>query len=62
MNKLGVAVIGFGVGRSHLRAYREIPGVQLVILCDTDEERLAQARQEFGGIATTSDVESSREP
>ena len=59
MNELGVAVIGFGVGRSHLRAYREIPGVRLVILCDTDEERLAQARQEFEGIATTRDVEEA---
>ena len=59
MNELGVAVIGFGVGRSHLRAYREIPGVRLVILCDTDEERLAQARQEFDGIATTRDVEEA---
>lgn len=59
MDELGVAVLGFGVGRSHMRAYDQIPGVRLVVLCDVNEERLAQARQEFDGIATTSDVEEA---
>src|SRR4051794_35334918 len=36
-----VAVIGFNQqGKSHIKAYRSIPGVRLVALCDVDEQVL----------------------
>lgn len=48
-----VAVIGFrGHGKTHINAYRKIPGVRLVALCDADKDVLnvglrdAQARNE----------------
>lgn len=40
-DEIRVAVVGFrGQGRSHIRNYREIPGVRLVALCDADRDVL----------------------
>src|SRR5438477_4099032 len=40
-NDIRVAVIGFNAhGKSHIRAYKSIPGVRLVALCDVDDHVL----------------------
>ena len=39
--KLAVAVIGLGFGAKHARVLSELENVQLVAVCDTDEQRLA---------------------
>jgi len=40
MNKYQVAIIGAGIGREHLDAYRELPNrFSVATLCDTDAER-----------------------
>ena len=47
---LKFAVIGTGFfAQNHLHAWAEIPGVELVAVCDTDPERLAAAARDFGG-------------
>src|SRR5256885_961877 len=43
-----VAVIGFhSHGKSHIKAYRSIPGVRLVALCDVDEQVLTSEAAEL---------------
>jgi len=42
-----VAVVGFnGMGKSHINAYRSIPGVRLVALCDVDTRVLDWGKQD----------------
>lgn len=44
-----VAVVGFnGMGKSHINAYRRIPGVRIVALCDVDSRVLDWGKQDFG--------------
>jgi predicted dehydrogenase len=43
-----VAVIGCGAqGRNHLQAYAKHPDVEIVAICDTDPDRLAQTAHDF---------------
>ena len=43
------ALIGCGFfSRNHLQAWRQLPGVEIVALCDADPSRLATAAAEFG--------------
>ncbi len=43
-----VAVVGFnGMGKSHINAYRRIPGVRIVALCDVDTQVLDWGKQDF---------------
>jgi len=43
-----VAVVGFnGMGKSHINAYRRIPGVRIVALCDVDTRVLDWGKQDF---------------
>ena len=52
-----VVVIGLGqMGGAHARAYRQIPGFELVGLVDTNKERCAQLSAELGGIARFSSL------
>jgi predicted dehydrogenase len=37
---LRVGIVGLGIGRHHLRAYQQIPGVEVVAAADVDAERL----------------------
>lgn len=39
---LRAAVIGLGVGEQHVLGYRRIPGVEVVAVCDRDEDRLTE--------------------
>lgn len=50
--KLGVAVIGVGVGVGHIRDYLECKDANLLAICDQDPARLADAARRFG-VATT---------
>ncbi|MGI8915139.1 MAG: Gfo/Idh/MocA family protein [Chloroflexota bacterium] len=50
--KLGVAVIGVGVGRGHIRDYLDCPQAELLAICDQDPVRLAEAAARYG-VATT---------
>src|SRR3989338_1462345 len=48
MQRLKVAVIGIGhLGKEHARIYRELPGVELVAVCDLDQQK-AERAQAFG--------------
>jgi predicted dehydrogenase len=43
-----VAVVGFnGRGRSHIKAYLNLPGVRVVALCDVDQNVLDGGKREF---------------
>ena len=43
-----VAVVGFnGMGKSHINAYRKIPGVRITALCDVDTNVLDWGKQDF---------------
>jgi len=44
LKTLRVGIVGLGIGRHHLRAYQQIPGVEIVAVADTNPDRL----EEFG--------------
>ncbi|MHC4988114.1 MAG: Gfo/Idh/MocA family protein [Planctomycetota bacterium] len=47
-NDIRVAVVGFnGMGKNHIKAYREIPGVRITALCDVDTTVLDWGKQDF---------------
>ncbi len=47
-NDIRVAVVGFnGMGKSHINAYRKIPGVRIVALCDVDTRVLDWGKRDF---------------
>jgi predicted dehydrogenase len=51
------ALIGCGFfSRNHLHAWRDIEGVEIVALCDTDSERLKATATEFGIERTYTDA------
>ena len=53
------ALIGCGFfARNHLHAWQQLPGVQIVALCDRDEARLAATAAEFGIARTYRDAEA----
>jgi len=53
--RLGVAVIGVGVGRGHIRDYLDCPQAQLLAICDQDSVRLAEAAARYGVETTYTD-------
>jgi predicted dehydrogenase len=51
------ALIGCGFfSRNHLHAWKQLPGVQIVALCDTDAQRLKQMAAEFDVARTYGDA------
>jgi predicted dehydrogenase len=48
MKKLRVGVIGLGMGKSHIKGFREHPRVDVVALADLDAARLAATGKELG--------------
>ncbi len=48
---LNVGVVGLGLGMIHVEAYTTAAGVGRVVICDTDESRLAEARGAVPAIA-----------
>ncbi len=53
------AVVGCGFfADNHLNAWREVPGVEIVALCDTDTVRLTGAAAKFAVPATYRDIDA----
>lgn len=48
MDKLNVAVVGLGMGRHHLRCFKDCPEANVVALCDADTTRLNAIGSEYG--------------
>jgi predicted dehydrogenase len=53
-SKLGAAVIGLGVGRSHAEAYTSWTRPSLVAVCDAQDDRLRPVAAQYGCRAYTS--------
>jgi len=48
-DRVRVGVVGTGgIARTHLRALRALPDVELAALCDMDEKRLGEAAAQWG--------------
>ena len=48
--RLRVAVVGLGVGKAHVEAYRQLPEqFALVALCDRDQQRAREVAAAHGG-------------
>ncbi len=45
--KLKIAVVGLGIGRAHLKYYRQIPDVEVIGAVDTNPDILKQVSNEF---------------
>ncbi len=48
MDPLRAAVIGLGIGRRHIQAYRALPGVEVAAVVDVESNALVSAQREFG--------------
>jgi predicted dehydrogenase len=48
MVRLGVAIIGLGIGRRHLEAYRTAPGVEVVAVCAGSARSVEEAQARYG--------------
>jgi len=57
MLKGGLIGCGF-FAANHLNAWRDVPGAEIVALCDTDPARLGKAAETFGIPATYGDVDA----
>ncbi len=57
MSKLGAAVIGLGVGRTHAAAYDELPNVDLLAIADVSEEARGKAQADHPAIDTYADYQ-----
>lgn len=45
--KIGVGVIGVGIGKLHLQGYTESPNAEIIAICDIDEPRAKRAAAKF---------------
>lgn len=50
MTRLGVGVIGLGVGERHAHAFAKLRASELVALCDRDASKLEAVGQKFPGV------------
>jgi len=57
MKRLRVSIIGLGVGEGHIAGYQSHPGCEVVALCDSSDERLAMAREEYPGMKLTGNAD-----
>ena len=57
MTRLGVGVIGLGVGAEHAEAYARRADCQLVALCDLSPEKLAEVGPRFPSARRTTDAD-----
>jgi len=51
VKRLGVGVIGLGVGEEHIAAYQAHPPCELVAVCDVSPEKRAAARERYPATA-----------
>ncbi len=55
--KLSVAVVGLGIGRSHLDAYAALPAhYEIKAICDLDADKTKAIAAAFGGVAATTQL------
>ncbi len=55
-----IALIGFGYwGPNYARVLNELPGAQLVLVCDKDGGRLAHVRDRYPGVSICADVDEA---
>lgn len=50
--KIGYAVLGLGVGRSHAKSVLSAKNGELIAVCDLLEEKLERAKKDYGDILT----------
>ncbi len=55
MRKLGVGVIGLGVGEQHADGYARLEECEVVALCDQSEEKLSVVESRYAGVHATTD-------
>ena len=56
MKIINVAIVGLGIGKSHLEAYAALPQLyKVTVLCDLDAERARLAGAPYGGIEAETD-------
>jgi UDP-N-acetyl-2-amino-2-deoxyglucuronate dehydrogenase len=48
MKKIGAAVVGLGIGRTHAEAYHKLEGTDLIAVCDIQNSRLAPVAEQYG--------------
>jgi predicted dehydrogenase len=48
LEKIGVGVVGVGIGRLHIQGYMQCPEAQVLAVCDINEDRAAHTASEFG--------------
>ena len=64
MDRVGFGVIGAGLfGENHALVYSRLPGVELVAVCDQNEERAREVAERYGARAhSPTTLSSSRTP
>ncbi|HOX38860.1 MAG TPA: Gfo/Idh/MocA family oxidoreductase [Candidatus Brocadiia bacterium] len=55
--KLRIGVVGLGIGRHHIKGYREHESADVVAICDIDQDRLNAAGKESGISKKYRDIE-----
>lgn len=55
--KIGYAVVGLGVGRSHAKAALNSKNGKLVAVCDLIPEKLEKAKEDYGDVLTYTDFD-----
>ena len=62
LKKVRVGVVGVGyLGEHHARIYADLPGAELVGVCDLDSDRAAGVAKKYGTRAFASPAELARE-
>lgn len=57
---LGIAIIGAGYwGVNYVRVCRDLPGAELVVVCDQREHRLGELERQFPGLRTTTSLDAA---
>ncbi len=55
MDVINTGVIGLGMGRGHARGFDACPDARVAVLCDSDEQRLAEESEKYPDALTCSD-------
>ena len=56
MKKLGVGVIGLGVGLKHVLSFESHPDCEMVAVCDFSDDKLSLVKKDFPLLKTTKDA------
>jgi len=47
-DRIGIGIVGLGVGQWHLEEFQKVPEAEVVALCDLDESKLMDAGRKYG--------------